>query len=95
MELHQRGVDLLVNVMDAADNAEQLTHDEIRRLLTEVTEVMCLMLERDAEIALRGKMIDDEMAEAFEHQIAENLVNQRSAPQGLNRPGGGVRPVDK
>jgi Holliday junction resolvasome RuvABC ATP-dependent DNA helicase subunit len=55
MELHQRGVDLLVNVMDAADNADQLTVDEIRRLLREVVEVMSLILERDARIALKNK----------------------------------------
>lgn len=53
MELHQRGVDLLVNVMDATDHADQLTHDEMRRLLTEVAEVVSLILERDAKIALK------------------------------------------
>ncbi|BCH22685.1 hypothetical protein MesoLjLc_24200 [Mesorhizobium sp. L-8-10] len=49
MQLHQRGVDLLVDVMDAADHVEQLTHDEIRRLLKEIIEVMSLMLERDTK----------------------------------------------
>ena len=53
MQLHQRGVDLLVNVLDSADRVEQLSHDEMRRLLTEVGEVMGLILERDAEIALQ------------------------------------------
>ncbi len=53
MELHQRGVDLLVHVMDATDHADQLTHDEMRRLLTEVAEVVSLILERDAKIALK------------------------------------------
>lgn len=53
MQLHQRGVDLLVDVMDAADHVELLTHDEIRRLLKEVAEVMSLILERDAEVALK------------------------------------------
>lgn len=52
MQLHQRGVDLLVNVMDAAEHVEQLTHDEIRRLLNEVAAVLCPLLQRDAEIAL-------------------------------------------
>lgn len=53
MDLHQRGVDLLVNVMDAADLADQLTPEDIRRLLREVAEVMSLMLERDAEKSFR------------------------------------------
>ncbi len=48
MQVHQRGVDLLVDVMDAVDHIEQLTHDEIRRLLKEVADVMSLILERDA-----------------------------------------------
>lgn len=52
MQLHQRGVDLLVNVLDSADHFEELTHHDMRRLLTEVAEVMSLILERDAEIAL-------------------------------------------
>ncbi|MGO4832031.1 hypothetical protein AB4144_06990 [Rhizobiaceae sp. 2RAB30] len=49
MQLHQRGVDLLIDVMDSSERVEQLTHDEIRRLLKEVTEVMSLILERDAK----------------------------------------------
>ncbi len=53
MQLHQRGVDLLVDVMDSSEHVEQLTHDEIRRLLKEVTEVMSLILERDAEHLFR------------------------------------------
>lgn len=48
MQLHQRGVDLLVDVMDAIDQVEQFTHDEIRRLLQEAADVMSLILERDA-----------------------------------------------
>lgn len=55
MELHQRGVDLLVNVMDAADQADQMSPDEVRRLLREVAEVMSLILERGARLALRGE----------------------------------------
>lgn len=53
MQLHQRGVDLLVNVLDSADHVEELTHDEMRRLLTEVAEVMSQILERDVAIAQR------------------------------------------
>jgi hypothetical protein len=54
MQLHQRGVDLLVDVLDAADHVERLSQDEIRRLLKEVAEVMCLLLERDAVVALQN-----------------------------------------
>ena len=53
MPVHQRGVDLLVTVMDAADHTDQMSPEDIRRLLEEVAEVMSLMLERDASIALR------------------------------------------
>jgi hypothetical protein len=48
-----RGVDLLVNVLDAADHVEQLTHDEVRRLLNEVAAILCPLLQRDAEILLK------------------------------------------
>ena len=53
MELPQRGVDLLVNVLDASEHIDQLTRDDIRRLLREVAEVLSQILERDAELALR------------------------------------------
>ncbi len=56
MHLHQRGVDLLLNVLDAADQVEQLTHDDMRRLLAEIAEVMSLILERDALSALKRPM---------------------------------------
>jgi hypothetical protein len=55
MELHQRGVDLLLNVMDSADHVEQLSPNDMRRLLTEVAQVVSLILERDAKIALKQK----------------------------------------
>ncbi len=38
MQLHQRGVDLLVDVLYSVDHVEELTHDEMRRLLTEVAQ---------------------------------------------------------
>ena len=40
MQLRQRGVDLLLDVMDAAEHVEKLTHHDVRRLLTEVAEVL-------------------------------------------------------
>lgn len=54
MQLHQRGVDLLMNVMEAVDQSDELTPQERRRLLQEVVEVMSQILERDALIALNS-----------------------------------------
>ena len=53
MQLHQRGVDLLVNVLDAAEHLEELSPEEIRQLLKEVADVMGQILERDAALALK------------------------------------------
>jgi hypothetical protein len=47
MQLHQRGVDLLLNVMDAAEHVEKLSHDEMHRILEEVAEVLGELLKRD------------------------------------------------
>jgi len=47
MKLHQRGVDLLVNIMDAADHAETLTSDDMRSLLRETAHVLGELLKRD------------------------------------------------
>ena len=46
-QLHQRGVDLLLNVMDAAEHVEELTEEDIRQLLNEVSEVLGDLLKRD------------------------------------------------
>ncbi len=54
MQLHQRGVDLLVNVIEAVDQSDKLTPQETRRLLQDVVEVMSQILERDALIALNA-----------------------------------------
>ena len=48
MQLHQRGVDLLVNAMDAADHVDQLSRGDMLRLLNEVIVVLGQILERDA-----------------------------------------------
>lgn len=53
MQLRQRGLDLLVDVLDAADHAERLTPDETRRLLKEVAAVICLVLAQNEEIAVQ------------------------------------------
>jgi hypothetical protein len=54
MQLHQRGVDLLLDVMDAADHAEKLSHDEVRRLLKEVADVLGELLKRDVPVKHGG-----------------------------------------
>jgi hypothetical protein len=46
-QLHQRGIDLLLNVMDAAEHAEKLSTEDIRRVLNEVAEVLGELLKRD------------------------------------------------
>lgn len=45
--LHQRGVDLLLEVMDAKDHIDSLSREEIRKLLVEVSDVLMHLLERD------------------------------------------------
>jgi len=50
MKLHQRGVDLLVDVMDAADHVESLTTDEVRNLLRETIYVLGELLKRDVPV---------------------------------------------
>lgn len=46
MQLHQRGIDLLVNVQDAANHIDSLTKEDIRRLLEETSVVLGSLLER-------------------------------------------------
>lgn len=47
MKLHQRGVDLLLNVQDALDHMEKLSAQEVRALLTETEVVLRDLLARD------------------------------------------------
>jgi hypothetical protein len=53
-QLHQRGVDLLLNVMDAAEHVEKLSHDDMRRILEEVAEVLGELLKRDVPVKRGG-----------------------------------------
>jgi len=53
-QLHQRGVDLLLNVMDAAEHVEKLTHDDTRRILKEVADVLGELLKRDMSAERRA-----------------------------------------
>lgn len=46
-QLHQRGVDLLLNLMDAEEHFDALTRDELRHLIGEAVVVFAQLLERD------------------------------------------------
>ena len=54
MHLHQRGIDLLVNVQDAADHMDSLTREDIRQILDETSAVLGRLLERDVPFASRS-----------------------------------------
>jgi hypothetical protein len=47
MRLHQRGVDLLVDLMDAEQHFDRASPDELRRLIREAVVVFGQLLERD------------------------------------------------
>lgn len=47
MRLHQRGVDLLVDLMDAEQHFDQTSPDELRRLIREAVVVFGQLLARD------------------------------------------------
>jgi hypothetical protein len=45
--LHAHGVELVVNLLDAADHVDNLTRDEIRDLLRDAAHVLSDLLKRD------------------------------------------------
>lgn len=47
MRLHQRGVDLLLNVQDALEHTDKLTAEDMRSLLRETETVLRELLARD------------------------------------------------
>lgn len=47
MKLHARGVELVVDLLDAADHVESLKPEEIKQLLSEAAQVMGDLLARD------------------------------------------------
>jgi hypothetical protein len=51
MQVHQRGLDLLMNVQDATDHIDTLSREDVRRLLQEVNVVLSQLLERDIPVA--------------------------------------------
>ncbi|MGI6854384.1 hypothetical protein [Mesorhizobium sp. 1B3] len=79
MQLHQRGVDLLVNVLDSIDRVDQLTAADTRALLQEVAEVMSLILERDARLAL--KMERRYSAEQLARETMQVQANPKKSPR--------------
>jgi hypothetical protein len=58
-QLHQRGVDLLLNVMDAAEHVEELSPEDVRRMLKEVAEVLGDLLKRDVPVRRGGTGAND------------------------------------
>jgi hypothetical protein len=46
-KLHAHGVELVVDLLDAADHIETMTQDEIRDLLREAADVLGDLLQRD------------------------------------------------
>lgn len=46
-QLHQRGVELLVDVLDAVDQVDKMRTEEIKTLLAEIGIVLGELLERD------------------------------------------------
>lgn len=58
MRLHQRGVDLLVDLMDAEQHFDKATPDELRRLIHEAVEVFGQMLERDIPVGPDTQLIN-------------------------------------
>jgi hypothetical protein len=47
MRLHQRGVDLLVDLMDAEQHFEEFPRAELKKLISEAVVVFGQLLERD------------------------------------------------
>jgi hypothetical protein len=60
MQLHQRGVDLLLNLMDAEQHFEDVSRDELRRLISEAVVVFGKLLERDIPQASTDSLYSNE-----------------------------------
>lgn len=50
VKLHQRGIDLLLNLQDSLDHLDRLSVPEVRELLVEAEEVLRGLLARDAPL---------------------------------------------
>lgn len=47
MQLHSRGVELVIELQDAADSVHNMRPDEVRQLLLETATVLGELLKRD------------------------------------------------
>jgi len=54
MKLHQRGVDLLLNIQDGLDQVDKLSSKELRGLLAEAETVLIELLARDIPVKDEG-----------------------------------------
>lgn len=72
-QLHQRGVDLLLNLMDAEEHLEALTRDELRHLIGEAVVVFGQLLDRDMPAEpvedLNSAASDDAIADRRSHSV--------------------------
>jgi hypothetical protein len=72
-QLHQRGVDLLLNLMDAEEHLEALTQDELRHLIGEAVVVFGQLLDRDRPAEpvedLNSAASDDAKADRESHSV--------------------------
>ena len=53
MQLHMRGVELVVELMQAAEHADRLKPDEMKNLLREAADVLGDLLKRDIPEGLK------------------------------------------
>lgn len=47
MQLHMRGVELVVELLEAAEHVESVSHADMKRLLKEASDVLAEVLKRD------------------------------------------------
>ncbi|PLP55491.1 hypothetical protein CYK37_30300 [Mesorhizobium loti] len=59
MQLHQKGVELLVTVMDAIDHQDKLTPADVDWLLRETADVLGELLKRDVPAERRKEIAND------------------------------------
>jgi hypothetical protein len=51
--LHMRGVDMVVDLLDAAEHVDKLSQDELKDLLLEAANVLGELLKRDVPADIR------------------------------------------
>jgi len=52
-QLHARGLELVVDLLDAADQLEKMRHEEVRSLLRETAFLLGDLLKRDIPVERR------------------------------------------